>query len=391
MSVAFAPTTTQAYPVGTPLSPSVPAGPRYDLRGWVRNLKTRARVSARLTARFLYANALPADLFKPDVDLARIKKLFSRYVRLVEIENHSYCNRTCSFCPNSSLDRISRVVPTSDAIYGRVLDDLASIEFDQTLVWARYHEPLADDSIFDRLAMARKTLPKAFLSVTSNGDYMNRDTIARLESAGIDHMYISFYLPDGKERDLDSIAGAKDKFQRRTGLTYGHQLGEYAWRMDGTKIQMQVSVPNYSAAGQALSSRGGLIQLETTFKNFVRSSVCFSPLHHVVVDYNGKSMLCCQTRSDAAEHQGAVIGQIGEEGYSLFHHYRDLGPARAGLFRGGPKNGVCRSCTQNSEGPFKVGRVDGLARLIARLPGVPATFDAMVSRQHRRRRYEFAN
>ncbi len=351
----------------------------------------RMKSALRLSMRFAYANALPKDLFSETVSIQRSRQLFAKYVRLVEIENHSYCNRTCSFCPNSSLDRISRVVPIEDSVYSQIINDLASINYDQTLVWARYHEPLADDSIYERLERARKALPNAFLSVTSNGDYLNAETLKRLENVGVNHMYISLYLPDGQERDSEVIASAKEKFKRRTGLSYGRQVGEFMWRMDGSKMQMLVNVPNYSAAGQALSSRGGLIQTDTTFKNYQRTSVCFSPLHHVVVDYNGKSMLCCQTRSDAAEHENSVIGYIGRDGYSLFHHYRDLAGARAGLFRGGPKHGVCKTCSQNAEGPSRIGRVDAIAGFIDLVPGAKQAFEAVVSRNHRHRRYEFAD
>jgi hypothetical protein len=361
--------------------------PRSRLAAGVGRLKS----AMRLSMRFAYANALPNDLFTDKIKLPRVRQLFAKYVRLVEIENHSYCNRTCSFCPNSSLDRISRVVPIEGAVYDRIINDLASINYNQTLVWARYHEPLADDSIYERLMQARKALPKAFLSVTSNGDYLNADTLKRLENVGVNHMYISLYLPDGEERIPEVIAAAKEKFQRRTGLTYGKQTNEYMWRMDGSKMQMLVSVPNYSAAGQALSSRGGLIQVDTTFKDYQRTSVCFSPLHHVVVDYNGKSMLCCQTRSDAPEHQNSVIGYIGRDEYSLFHHYRDLAGARAGLFRGGPKHGVCKTCSQNAEGPYRVGRVDALAGFIGLVPGARTAFDAVVNRNHRHRRYELTD
>src|SRR5262249_39144531 len=148
---------------------SLMATPASRLAAGVRRCKT----ALRLSMRFAYANALPRDLFTDQVKLRRVKELFAKYVRLVEIENHSYCNRTCSFCPNSSLDRISRVVPIDKTVYDRIIGDLASINYDQTLVWARYHEPLADDSIYERLAQARKALPRAFLSVTSNGDYLN--------------------------------------------------------------------------------------------------------------------------------------------------------------------------------------------------------------------------
>jgi len=347
------------------------------------------RAALRRLARFVYANALPDDLFRTDIRLSRAKQLFRDYVRLVEIENHSYCNRVCSFCPNSSLDRLSRVHPLDDGVYGQVISDLASVEYDQTLVWARYHEPLAHDSIFERLALARKSLPHAFLSVTSNGDYLNRDVVRRLEATGINHMCVSLYLPDEKARDPETIRDAKEKFARRSGLTYGHQLAPYAWRMDGTKIQIALNIPDYSHGGTTISSRAGLVKIDSVFKNYARTSICFSPLHHVVVDYNGKSMLCCQTRSDAPEHQRAVIGEIGRDGYGLFHHYRDLAGARAGLMRGGRKHGVCSKCSQNAEGPFSVGRMEPVAGFLRLVPGTGTALGFLLRRAHRRRRYEF--
>ena len=55
--------------------------------------------------RFIYANILPETLFSERTDLEEVKRLFSNHVRSVEIENHSFCNRTCWFCPNSFIDR----------------------------------------------------------------------------------------------------------------------------------------------------------------------------------------------------------------------------------------------------------------------------------------------
>ena len=112
---------------------SLVASPASRLAAGVGRLKS----AMRLSMRFAYANALPGDLFTENIKLPRVKELFAKYVRLVEIENHSYCNRTCSFCPNSSLDRLSRVVPIEGTVYDRIIADLASINYDQTLVWAR--------------------------------------------------------------------------------------------------------------------------------------------------------------------------------------------------------------------------------------------------------------
>src|SRR5262245_39356981 len=99
----------------------------------------------------IYLNILPKGLFRPYRDIVRSRELFAQFVDLVEIENHSYCNRVCWFCPNVFMDRrtVNHVMP--EELFRAIISDLASIEYDRALVWSRYHEPLAHDSIYDRI------------------------------------------------------------------------------------------------------------------------------------------------------------------------------------------------------------------------------------------------
>ncbi len=57
-------------------------------------------------------------------------------------------------------------------------------------------------------------------------------------------------------------------------------------------------------------------------ESYQSHAVCLAAVRHVVIDYNGKGMLCCQTRSDCAGHRGAVIGDLSRPGYGLFHLLR---------------------------------------------------------------------
>jgi hypothetical protein len=47
------------------------------------------------------------DQFRLDLSHRDAVGLFKRRVELLEIETTSYCNRTCSFCPNAFIDRLS--------------------------------------------------------------------------------------------------------------------------------------------------------------------------------------------------------------------------------------------------------------------------------------------
>lgn len=338
----------------------------------------------RILGKSLVANLLPATLFEPQLDLDTVKELFSTFVRVVEIENHSYCNRTCAFCPNAFIDRRSGNMLMEDALYERIVDDLASIGYRQSLVWSRYHEPLAHSSIFERVGRARSRLPEAYLVLISNGDYLNRETLRQLESAGANRLMLDLYLAEGKERVPSEIESEKRKFVARTGLELS-PVGEFDYRCLGSSIQITMGIPCYT--GEHVSTRAGLVSIEG-LRSYQRRTICFNPLHSVVVDYNGKGMLCCQVRSDSAQQSSAVIGDLTQSEYSLFHFYRDLASARAGLLAPGPKNGVCRTCNVSDIGPDKLARRPALAGTISRFPGVQSLLRLAARRAFRNRKYE---
>ena len=54
------------------------------------------------------------------------RALCKRNIDLVELEPHAYCNRTCSFCPNATIDRLTVKTHLDHGVYETVLADLAS-------------------------------------------------------------------------------------------------------------------------------------------------------------------------------------------------------------------------------------------------------------------------
>src|SRR5581483_9454318 len=95
----------------------------------------------------------------PALDAAGKRVLFKRNVELVEVEPHAYCNRTCSFCPNS---------------------------------------------IIDRLTVTEH--------IDSNGDYLTSEALARLAAAGLSILRISVYMrrnvawsPDAAREEIGRV------------------------------------------------------------------------------------------------------------------------------------------------------------------------------------------
>ncbi len=317
----------------------------------------------------LWVNALPGDLFSPNISLDRARELFAHYVDLVEIENHSFCNRVCWFCPNAFIDRRSHIWLSREQDFERIVADLKEIAFSRTLAWSRYHEPLAHESIFARIRKAREELPQASLAMVSNGDYLNKETLARLGDTGLNRLMLDLYLPDGKEEDEKELERSVEKFAVRTGLSPVQAAAREYVFPGFAKIKITMGVPNYKA--ESISTRGGLLQIPKA-GTYKRTAACLAPIRHVVVDYNNKGMLCCQVRSDASDHASAVIGDLGDPNYGLFHLYRDMASARLALVEPGPKTGVCQSCDISAASNEGVYFSQKLHAFLAGVPGMRA-------------------
>ena len=327
-----------------------------------------------------FANALPDDLLDGTISIDRARELFSQYVDQVEIENHSFCNRVCWFCPNVFIDRRSVSHEMSEEVFETIIGGLGEIEYAGVLTWSRFHEALANPRIFHRIERARKALPNAGLLVISNGDYLNRSTLPRLDALGLDRLIVDLYMPDGRERDPDAIQAGLRKFSRRTGTSL-ERTGEFSYRVSGLRMKATLDIPLYTESN--ISTRGGLVEVGK-LSSYRRRAVCMAPIRHVVIDYNGKGMMCCQTRSDAPEHRQAIIGDLAAPGYGLFHLYRDLGATRRALLSPGEKTGVCLTCDVRDDGPDRLARRAWASRLIRGVPGVATNLDNLWRRVMRR-------
>src|SRR2546423_3766286 len=139
-------------------------------------------------------------------DPARQKALFARLVGMVEIEVHSYCNRTCWFCPNSYIDRRSTTKLMDEDVYLRLMGDLREIGFAGVIAYSRYNEPFGHDVFFDRLKQAHEHLPRATLHTNTNSDYLTDETLARAYQCGLRSLNCQIYLPDEMTFGRENVA-----------------------------------------------------------------------------------------------------------------------------------------------------------------------------------------
>lgn len=249
----------------------------------------------------------------PITDIELQKRIIKDNLLLVEIEISSFCNRTCWFCPNSSVDRKSKSIELPEEVFMKLIDNLAQIDYDKDLNFHRFNEPLADmELLLKRVRQARAALPKARFSIFSNGDYASRENLEALREAGVDSMLMSYYYGKDKSYDKESvILPAMEKMRQKLGLDYAvveDNLQQFCvqFAMEGMEVYYRVWNP--STSGQ---SRGGAIESMKRARKV--DSGCFQGAMNFYVDYNGLVMPCCHTRSDVKVHKDFIIGDCNKQ------------------------------------------------------------------------------
>jgi len=311
----------------------------------------------------------------PQLDAAGRRRLFKRNITLVELEPHAYCNRTCSFCPNSTIDRLSVKTLIAPEVFDAVLRDLASIDYAGVLRLARYSEPMAHEHIYDLVSRARRMLPRAEIDIVTNGDYLDPDALQRLRIAGLSVLRISVYMRRGVAW---TAAAAREEIER-----VGRRIGVAPRWTDATPSTVGAVFPyaglrivtfshNFDETGY---DRGGLVE-KLTDRGYVRRSPCFLVVSNFTVDFNGKVMPCCNLRSDHPAHEGFVIGDLAGGAANIFDVYagRLATEWRRSLAVVGDKADPCATCKQKTlDGPALASLAVRLAPKLSAAGIVPGT------------------
>jgi MoaA/NifB/PqqE/SkfB family radical SAM enzyme len=282
--------------------------------------------------------------FRFDLNIADAQELFKRHVEQVEFETTSYCNRTCSFCPNSFIDRLSEKRAMPDATWQAIIAGLRAINFTGSVIWSRYCEPLSERDIVDRVRQVRNAAPLARICIFSNGDYLDAEYLRDLEEAGLNYLWVDVYFPDDETYDNETAIQFHDKFLKRIGRSatlYANDT-ELCYKVESELAEIVTHVRNMAAMkAMNLSDRGGLIHIASKTK---RVAPCYMPYKNLIIDWDGSVVICCHLRSDSLSHRSAVVGKIGEAGLGLVEAYIRLAGWRRALRGYGQKKGPCATC-----------------------------------------------
>jgi radical SAM protein with 4Fe4S-binding SPASM domain len=198
----------------------------------------------------------------------------------------------------------------------RIVYNLKDLKYSGRISWFWINEPLMEKRIFEILKLTKRHCPRAFLSLTTNGDPLNETLYRDLRKSGLDALSVSIY----DDKTFDKIKRMKKDDRLVT-------------------IDMRKPPPG------RLENRASSIKQNTSvFENYQRrflNESCERPFRMITVNPKGQVVLCC-----ADMYSDVVMGDIHKQrleeiwNNEMFHYYRKT------LIERGRKNlKLCDGCS----------------------------------------------
>lgn len=267
--------------------------------------------------------------FERLTNLADMRKAFKQAVNKIEIETSSQCNRHCAYCPNSMPDMGHRRRNNDFLdieIFKKILTDLQQIDYCEKINLVGLNEFFMHEENFEYLELAKKMLPKSYITVYSNGDYITRDYVLRAEKAGLDLLLISFHMQEGKPWAVEDVLTRAMKFHKRTGvqlvLTDFVKNERLEFQAHTGGLHITAGLVNWQSLGHNWGGKvdAGRAQAED-------HTPCQLPVNVLCITHEADFTLCCNVpreRTPENVAHGAVMGNVRDYP-SMFHAYASDG------------------------------------------------------------------
>lgn len=180
----------------------------------------------------------------------------------VELETITICNRKCEYCPNFFYPKEKKLMDFN--LFKKIIDDLTVIDYSGIIAPHFYGEPLLDERLPELIKHIRKRLPKAYILIYTNGDYLNRSLFLELIRSGVTKFFVTEHENKPPKEFIEWYRTACHSDKRRIIFQ----------KMDEDSL---------------LSNRGGLVRV----KNKKKFRKCSMPKNNLVIDVNGNILLCC--------------------------------------------------------------------------------------------------
>ena len=173
---------------------------------------------ANILAKAVLVNSLPEDLaqarLSPSTARASCSHTMSTRSRS---RTTTFCNRVCWFCPNSFIDRRSRLRLMSAPVFHRIIADLRVDRLRWCVDMVTLSRGDGGRLHLRTRALLRAALPKASLVMVSNSDYLKARKPERARACRGRPAHARPLSARWQRTRPDAVAAGLRKFRRRTG------------------------------------------------------------------------------------------------------------------------------------------------------------------------------
>ena len=168
---------------------------------------------------------------------------------VVEFNLTNFCNLYCKFCPlEPPIERNCINV----SLFHKAISELQYMQFSGLLAFSGFCEPLLHPNLEQLIIISRNKLPKAIISLHSNGIELNDRKIKTLKEMGIDYIIVSAY-----SKEIFN----KFKYDKNVKIKFNHLKKK--------------------------SNRAGAL-----FKAKTLNKCCYYPFYSLYIDWNGDVLFC---------------------------------------------------------------------------------------------------
>src|SRR3989344_3469097 len=259
--------------------------------------------------------------------------------RYIEIETSTYCNRSCSWCPNGSYERNNSQRPISPTLFTKIIEELKKVDYSNRIALHNYNEPLFDPKLFQHIKQIRNLLPSSELLILTNGDILNEQKCRELEASGVALLRITLYDAINSDNPRNILT----KHIKRCNLK--DCLDDISDEF-GTKLRTQLgdmSIIYYIPDLTRFTSRGGIMQdLGDMPKD---AALCGLPFSSCAIDYEGNLKICCEIYPENEVHRRTgIVGNLNEHSFLELWFSEEYNQLRRDMISGNLNNEVCIVC-----------------------------------------------
>ena len=194
----------------------------------------------------------------------------------IEISESGTCNRKCSFCPRSAPSYTDKKEFITKELHEKLCDELKAINYQGTVRYSGFVEPLLDKNIYNLINMVRTYLPNSNIEIVTNGDPLNLKRLKKLFENGLNKILISAY--DGKV-EADNL----EKLCVEAKLDESQYIVRHRYYSEDQDFGITLS----NRAGQMQKAEFSIPSLKEAL-----NKPCYIPSYTFFLDYQGDVLMC---------------------------------------------------------------------------------------------------